>query len=247
MWYLVKKNYFCTLNSETMAKKTGKGSDSFVAVESALGKTEQMIEKNQKYILIIVGIIVVIVLGYFAYKKLYIAPLNQEAQEQMFMAEMYFEQQNFEKALYGDGNYLGFLDVIDEYGNTKSGNLSNYYTGVIYLKQGKFDEALGYLKRFESDDQIIGPMALGAIGDAYIEKDEPGNAIDYYLKAANTHQNEFVTPMFLLKAGWAYEMLGEYNKALRTFERIRNEYPKSLEARDVERYIDRAKAMTGRK
>jgi tetratricopeptide (TPR) repeat protein len=164
-----------------MAKKSGKGSDSFVAVESALSKTEQIIEKNQKVILIVVSIIVVIVLGFFAYKKLYIAPLNKDAQEQMFMAEMYFQQNDFEKALYGDGTYLGFLDIIDEYGSTKSGNLANYYTGLIYLKQGKYDEALDFLKSFESDDKIVGPLALGAIGDAYIEKGQPENAIDYYL------------------------------------------------------------------
>lgn len=226
-----------------MAKKSGKGSDSFIAVESALSKTEQIIEQNQKIILIVVSIIVVIVLGFFGYKKLYLAPLNKDAQEQMFMAEMYFDQQDYEKALYGDGNYLGFLDIIDDYGSTKSGNLANYYTGIIYLKQGKFDEALDYLKSFESDDKIIGPLALGAIGDAYVEKGQPENAIDYYLKAANTHQNDFITPMFLLKAGWTYEMLGEYSKALRTFERIEDDYPRSLEGRDISRYIERAKLL----
>lgn len=224
-----------------MAKKKGTSDDRLVAVESALSKTEQFIENNQKIITIVVGIIVVLVLGYFGYKKLYLAPLNKEAQSQMYMAQLYFQQDSLDRALYGDGNYLGFLDIIDDYGSTKSGNLANYYAGVIYLKQGQFESAIDFLNDFESEDQIIGPMALGAMGDAYIELGEPGTAINYYLKAANTHVNNFVTPVFLLKAGWTYEELDEPSKAMRIYERIKTDYPNSNEAREIDKYIYRAK------
>ncbi|MCK4639195.1 MAG: tetratricopeptide repeat protein, partial [Bacteroidales bacterium] len=110
-----------------MAKKKDKTEEKIVAVEEVLGRTEQFIEKNQKILTIIVGIIVVLILGYFGYKKFYLAPLEKEAQSQIFMAEMYFEQDSLNRALYGDGNYLGFLDIIDEYSSTKTGNLANYY------------------------------------------------------------------------------------------------------------------------
>ncbi len=226
-----------------MAKKSERADDRLLAVEGALSTTEQFIEKNQKAITIIVGIIVVIVLGYFGYKKFYISPMNKEAKSEMFMAELYFQKDSLNKALLGDGNYPGFVDIADQYGSTKAGNLANYYAGIIYLKQGKFDEAIDYLQSFESEDQVIGPMAMGAIGDAYVETGELDKAANYYLKAANTQINEFVTPIFLMKAGWAYEENGDYDKALRIYKRIKEEFHRSTEARDIERYIERAKAL----
>jgi len=223
-----------------MAKKSARSDDRMVAVEEALSKTELFIEKNQKAITIVVAIIVVLVLGFFGYRKLYMNPLNQEAKEQMFMAQIYFGEDSLDKALYGDGNNLGFLDIIEEYGSTKTGNLANYYAGVIFMNKGQYEEAINFLDDFESDEQIVGPMALGLLGDAYMELQQPEKAVNYYLKAANAHVNKFVTPKFLLKAGWTYELLNEYDKALRTFERVKNEFPQSEEARDIDRYIDRA-------
>ena len=229
-----------------MAKKKDKTEEKIVAVEEVLGKTEQFIEKNQKILTIIVGIIVVLVLGYFGYKKFYLAPLEKEAQSQIFMAEMYFEQDSLNRALYGDGNYLGFLDIIDDYSSTKTGNLANYYAGICFLKKGEFEEAIDYLKNFSSSDQIIGPMASAAIGDAYMELGDPEKSITYYLEAAGKSNNEFTAPTFLMKAAWTYEELGEYNKALKIYERIKKEFYTSYEAREIDKYIARAKSLSAK-
>ncbi|MCK4288673.1 MAG: tetratricopeptide repeat protein [Bacteroidales bacterium] len=229
-----------------MAKKKDKTEEKIVAVEEVLGRTEQFIEKNQKILTIIVGIIVVLILGYFGYKKFYLAPLEKEAQSQIFMAEMYFEQDSLNRALYGDGNYLGFLDIIDEYSSTKTGNLANYYSGICFLKNGEFEEAIDYLKNFSSSDQIIGPMASAAIGDAYMELGDPEKSITYYLEAAGKSNNEFTAPTFLMKAAWTYEELGEYNKALKIYERIKKEFYKSYEAREIDKYIARAKSLSAK-
>lgn len=228
-----------------MAKKAKRSDDKMVAVEEALSKTELFIEKNQKIITIIVGIIVVLVLAYFGYRKFYISPLDKEAKSQMFMAEMYFEKDSLDKALYGDGNYLGFLDIIEDYGSTQAGNLASYYAGIIFLQKGQFNDAIDYLSSFESSDQIIGPMALGAIGDSYMELGEPETAVNYYLKAANAHLNDFVTPLYLMKAAWTYEELGEFSKALRIYERIKSDFPRSEESRDIDKYIEKAKFIIG--
>lgn len=229
-----------------MAKKKDKTEEKIVAVEEVLGRTEQFIEKNQKILTIIVGIIVVLILGYFGYKKFYLAPLEKEAQSQIFMAEMYFEQDSLNRALYGDGNYLGFLDIIDEYSSTKTGNLANYYAGICFLKNGEFEEAIDYLKNFSSSDQIIGPMASAAIGDAYMELGDPEKSITYYLEAAGKSNNEFTAPTFLMKAAWTYEELGEYNKALKIYKRIKKEFYKSYEAREIDKYIARAKSLSAK-
>jgi len=226
-----------------MVKKQDKTEGGIVAVEEALSKTERFIEKNQKLMTIIIGAIVIVVLIFFGFKRFYMAPKEQEAKEQMFMAERYFEQDSLNLALNGDGMYPGFLDIIDDYGMTKGANLSKYYAGVCYLRMGNFNEAVDYLKSFKAKDQILGPMAKGAIGDAYMELNNAAEAAGYYLEAAECRDNEFTTPLFLMKAGWTYEILKDYKKAQEIYERIKQNYPASNEAREIDKYIARAKGM----
>lgn len=229
-----------------MAKKQDRTEEGIVAVEEALSRTEKFIEDNQRLLVIIVGVIVVIILGFISFKKFYVQPREKEAQEQMFMAEKYFEKDSLDLALYGDGNYPGFLDIIDDYGVTSAANLAHYYTGVIYLKLGDYEQAIDYLESFDSDDQIVSSMAEGATGDAYMELDEVDQAINHYVKAAEMNQNEFTSPLFYLKAGWAYEIAGDYEEALKVYKKIQKDYPASTEARDIEKYIARANGMINR-
>lgn len=226
-----------------MAKIVNKTEDKIVAVEEALGRTEQFIEQNQKTLTIAIGVIIVVVLGYFGYQKFYVAPLEKEASEQMFMAEIYFSQDSLDLALNGDGNYLGFLDIIDEFGSAKPAKLANYYAGICYLKKGEFENAIDYLEDFTINDDIVAPMATGAIGDAYLELKNYEKAADYYLDAANSNKNAFTTPIFLLKAGRTFELLENYSKAVNAYEQILNEFALSMEARNIEKDIARAKGL----
>ena len=226
-----------------MAKKTTAGDDRMVAVEEALGKTEQFIEKNQNMLIYIVLGILIVVLGYFGYKKFYIGPMEDNAQEQIFMAQKYFEMDSLNRALYGDGNALGFLDIIEDYGRSNTGNLAIYYAGICYLRMGNFEEAVEYLEQHDPTDQIIGPMALGALGDAYLELNDPEQAVRYYLEAADVDVNDFTTPLFLYKAGMTYEMQEEYQDAYDVYERIYLEYYRAPEARNIERNMARIKRI----
>ncbi|MBK7214486.1 MAG: tetratricopeptide repeat protein [Bacteroidales bacterium] len=229
-----------------MAKKTDTTEDKIHVVEEALSKSEQFIEKHQKTLIIIIGAIIVIGLGIFAFQRLFIVPREKEAQGQMFMAQKYFEQDSLNKALNGDGNYVGFLSIIDDYSMTKASNLAKYYTGIIYLKQGKYEDAITYLGKFNGKDELVGPMATGGIGDAYTELGQKEKALDYYLKAADQRENNMTTSLYLMRAAWTYEDLGKFDKALELYTKIQKEHPKSMESRDIDKYIERAKAMAGK-
>ncbi|HOI87424.1 MAG TPA: tetratricopeptide repeat protein [Lentimicrobium sp.] len=226
-----------------MAKKTDNTEERIIAVEEALSKTEVFIEKNQKLLSIIIGGIALLVLAYFGFQRFYLMPREKQAQEQMFMAERYFEMDSLNLALNGDGMYPGFLEIMDDYSMTKSGRLARYYTGIIMLNQGKYEEAISNLKKFKGKGTMVEPMAKGAIGDAFMELGKPSEAADQYIKAADVVKNEFTTPLFLQKAAWAYEDAGKTDKAIKAFDRIRVEYPRSAEARDVEKYITRLKGQ----
>ncbi len=226
--------------------KKDKTEERIVAVEEAFSKTEQFIEKYQTYILIAIGVIVVIVLAFFGFRRFYMEPKEKEAQSQMFMAEKYFEQDSLKKALNGDGQYLGFLSIIDDYGMTKSANLSQYYAGICYLKLGEFEKAIDHLDNFSSDDELVGPMAKGAMGDAHMELKQPEKAAGLYRKAAEMRSNEFTSPMFLLKAGMAYEELGDFSKALEMYKKIKKDYPRSFEGREIDRNISYLEGKAGK-
>ena len=216
-----------------------------VDVQETIGKVEQYIEENKKSLSIIIGAVIVLVGGYFAWTKLYIAPMEEEAQGQMFMAERYFEKDSLNKAINGDGQFYGFIDIIDKYGLTPSGNLAHMYLGLCYLNKGQFEDAVAELKEYDSDDMMLGPISIGAIGDAYSELGKTDDAIEQYVKASETNKNNFTTPIYLMKAATLYESQNKFAEAVKIYEQLKTDYPEAREGRDVEKFISRAKAKGG--
>ena len=213
-------------------------------VEEAFSKTEQYIEENKNNLIIIVTAIVLIVGGYFAWKYLYVAAQETEAQNEIFMAINYLEKDSLDKAINGDGAHKGFKDVAEEYSVTSSGNLAHYYLGISYLKKGEYENAIEALEEFDGDDQIIGPIAMGAIGDAHMELGHIDDAISFYLKAAKKCKNNFTTPIYLKKAALAYEEKKDYAEAIKVYEKIKEDYKNTMEGRDMDKYMARAKELS---
>jgi tetratricopeptide (TPR) repeat protein len=213
-------------------------------VEVALTNAEHFVEKNQKILLYALGAVVLLVALFFGTRKFYFQPRESEAQSQMFTAERYFEKDSFNLALNGDGNYQGFLGIIDEYGMTDAANLAHYYAGISYLHLGKYDEAIAQLKKFDGDDMMVGPVAVGAIGDAYLEQGKHDEATSQYLKAADKGENNFIAPVYLMKAAQVFEADKNYKKALELYEQIQKDYPLSTEGRQIEKYITRATLLS---
>jgi tetratricopeptide (TPR) repeat protein len=227
-----------------MAKKTKEAEkdEVIVDVEQVYSKTEDFINENQNVIIGVVGAIIAVVVAFYAYNRVYLAPLEEEAHGQMFMAEQYFQKDSFDLALNGDGNYLGFLDVADEYGRTSAGNLAHYYAGISYLRLGQFEEAISELESFDGAGEMLSAVALGAIGDANMELGDIDEALSYYEKAADASENNFTSPIYLQKAGFAAEKAGKFDKAIDYYTQVKENYPTSNEGRDAEKFIARAEA-----
>ena len=217
-------------------KEEIKGEERLENVESALSKTELWIEEHQKLIYGIIAAIIVLAGIIWGLKALN-DKKDRAASKEIFTAQRYFEKESYEAALNGDGNYLGFTEVYDAYKSTKTGKLAAYYAGISNMKLGKYEEAIDYLKKFNGKDKIFAPMALGAIGDCYMELDDVNSAASYYEKAANKSKNEFTGPMFLTKAGMTYEILGDYAKALNCYKTLKADYPLSSEAFEISKNI----------
>jgi tetratricopeptide (TPR) repeat protein len=228
-----------------MAKKKSPEVDNLQELESALTKTEQFIEDNQKMISYVVGAIIVIVAAYLGFNKFYLQPKEDEARSQMFMAENYFEKDSFNLAINGDGNYFGFLDIIEDYGITKTANRAKYYAGISYLNLGQYEDAVDFLNDFKSDDLLLAPIAEGAKGDALLELGETDEALKQYKKAYNLSDNELTAPIYMMKAAHLLESMDELEDALALYNSIKEKYPETSEGTNVDRYIARLKIKLG--
>jgi tetratricopeptide (TPR) repeat protein len=220
--------------------------DNFENVQSALSKTEQFIEKNQKALIIAAGAIFVLIAGYYGIKKFYTEPRNVKAENSIFSAQQYFEKDSFKLALNGEtGNFMGFKTIADKYSSTKAGNLAKYYAGLCYLNMGQYNEAINSLKDFSSDDEIMQYVAKGAIGDAYLELGQKDKALNYYEEAAEG-DNDLVAPAYLFKMGLIYEEQGKTKNAIEVYTKIKDKYKTSAEARTIDKFITRATLKAGK-
>lgn len=222
----------------------------FNTLDDTASKSEQWIEKNSKPLFYSLIVIVVFVLGLLGYNKYVTEPAELDASNQLAFPRKYFNDaavagSSIDSLLVlglegADGKY-GFVDVAEKYSGTKSGNLANYYAGVSYLQLKEYAKAIEYLEQFNSDDELVGPVALGAIGDAFADIDQAEDALDYYEKAANKKDNEFTTPLFLFKAGRTAMDLGQFSKAEKMFAKIKENYPSTDSGKDIDKYINSAK------
>ncbi|MBX7202313.1 MAG: tetratricopeptide repeat protein [Bacteroidia bacterium] len=229
-----------------MAGKT-ENNDPIVNVEDALTKTELFIEKNQKTLLGILGGVILVVGAFMAYREFYVKPLEKEAEEAIFKAEAYFEKDSFNLALNGDTSFTGFLNIIEEYGSTKTGNLAHFYAGICLLNTGKYQEAIDQLDAYSGGDMLTTSFAIGAKGDALMELGKTKEAIDQYVKAAGKEENQMSTPYFLMKAALAYEDQKDYAKAIEIYKKLRTDFFQTNEARDAEKYLARAEGLLQQK
>jgi tetratricopeptide (TPR) repeat protein len=236
-------NFIENLNVDEKDSTTAKA---FETLDQTASRTEDFVAKNQKYILGFLVAAAVVTVGYLMYQKFIAEPKELEAAEELFVA-----QQNFQKAVDGDvkadslfnlvlkgsEGKQGVVEIADQFAGTASGNLANYYAGLSYLNTGKYAEAITYLEKFSSKDAVLSALAKGAIGDAYAQKNQQKEALEFYLKAAESNKNDFTTPRFLLKAGKTALALGNKADALKYFNDIKDNYEATPEAQSVDALI----------
>ena len=221
----------------------------FNTLDETASKTEAWVEKNQKIIFGIVGAIALVTVSYLLYQKFVVEPKEDEGANAMFVA-----QQNFQKAVDGDTakdslfnlalkgseGQFGFKDIADKFSGTAAGNLANYYAGIAYLNTGKYAEAISSLEKFSSDDVMLSTLAIGAIGDAYSQKNDAKKALEYYIKASEMNVNELTTPRYLLKAAQLELAANNKADALKHLTQIKEKYESAPEAQSVDALIGMA-------
>lgn len=213
------------------------------ALGTAMNKTEMFFEKNSKSMIIALLALFVLAAAIFGYRQLISQPRERKAAEMIAQAQYRFESTTpeYQLALEGDANGPGFLDVIDQYGSTPSGNLAKHYAGICYLRMGDLENAAAYLAKFSPVKGIPGALInaqnYGLQGDVAVEQQNYAAAVKFYEKAVAAADNNMTAPMYLRKAGLAEQAQGNTEKAAAYYERILTSYPASMEAREAEKLL----------
>lgn len=232
-----------------MSKKNTAGSGLDIiedpeALAGQISKAESFFRKNQKVLTGIGGAILIGVLAFAGY-RFYIDGQESEAQAALSNVVYDFEADSLQKALNGSGGNLGLLSIADEYSSTDAGNLASLYAGIALMKQGKYDEAISRLTDFSSSDLLVQARAHALTGDAYMEKNQPAEAISYYKKAADYKSNEFFTPVYLMKLAIAQEKADKKADAIASYKKIVEEYPLSAEVTNAKKYMGLLEGQVG--
>lgn len=208
------------------------------AVGEILSKSEQFIEKNQKSILTGLGVVVLVVLAVMAFRNFYQKPREITAESAMYMAQDYFAVDSFNLALNGNGStVMGFKEIASGYGMTSSGKLAKAYAGICSFKLGNYEEAIKYLSNYDGKDEFFKVTATGLIGDSYAELGDKSKAQSYYKKAAAVKND--LAPVYLKKSGILFESDNKPAEAAKMYKQIKEDYPMSMEAADIDKYLAR--------
>ncbi len=210
-------------------------------MDQHIKSSEALIDKYKKPVMAGLAVVVVAVAGFFLYKSFILEPKNQKANEALFKGEQYFAMNDYDKALKGDSTgYKGFIYIAEEYSSTKAGNLARLYAGMSYAQSGNYQEAVKYLESYdECDDEMITPAAVGVLGNCYAQLNQLDKATETLLKAADMADNTTLSPMYLQQAGEIFESQGNTDKAMNCYKEIKNKYPQSMQAVEIDKYIER--------
>lgn len=187
--------------------------------------TERFIEKYSKPLGLVFGVLLLGVLGFFAYKQFVIAPQNTEAVKSFLAAQKNLAEGKDKDALGGkSAANPGFIGTANEYSSTEVGKLSAYNAGLLKFKEGKFQEAYDLLDKFSSKNKTLMAMKYGAMADAKSGLNKNDEALSLLDQASTASDDPYTTYYFTRKAGIVALGLNKKAEAKKYFSSIDEKY-----------------------
>ncbi len=222
----------------------------FDSLDETASRSEKWLEENAKMVYTVLGVFLIGMLAFLAFNKFVKEPKEIKAANYLAYSKSIFKKAETAKkdmdslynvALNGADNKYGLLEVANKFSGTKAGNIANYMAGMAFLKTNEYDKAIEHLNKFSSEDEILEPMAKAKIGDAFADINQLEDAFNYYKQAATIRNNKFTTPMYLFKAANTALEINKFDEALVMFQKIKNDFSDSDEAKQIDMFIKRAK------
>jgi tetratricopeptide (TPR) repeat protein len=207
--------------------------------EVIVAKAKDFWTRNSRIILGVGTVLLLLVGGFYVYKKFFKEPKEEKAKNEIFKAEEYFRLDSSRLVLNGDGQYPGALQIISRYSGTKAANMAHFYAGVSYLKLDDYANAIKYLKKFSTDAKQVQQRAYKLLGDAYADQGNHKEALDYYKKAASHFPEDQVASADALDmaAYLSATALKNTNEAIELYKELKEKYPRSPAAANVDKRL----------
>ena len=219
-------------------RKRKQQEETLIDIVEVSEQAQGFVDRYQKTIIGAAAAVLLAIGGYFGYKTFIQAPKQKEAVDQIAQAQLQFQQDSFAAALENPGaGFPGFLDIIDQYGGTATGNTAKYYAGVSYLNLGRYEDAIAYLNSYSASDDLTEQMKYGALGDAHTELGDFSKGLSMYKKATTVNNNDFLVPYYLKKFALLSEKEGNRGDAIAAYKRIKKDFPKSNEGLEADKYL----------
>lgn len=226
-----------------MASKNKHQEDNAIEnLNSHLTSAGEKIANNKKIIFWIVGIILVVGCFVLSYLFIYRNPKINKS----------FEALNkVEQAAMGNDSIAAaqYKEVADRYGSTDAGKIAALSAAESYYNIGNYQEAIKYLDKFDTSDEVLAANALVLEGDCYVNLKKYDKALEYYEKAIRkANANPQIVPRVLLKEANIYDEQKKYDKALECYKAIKEQYSNFELGNGVsiDAYIERENARLGK-
>lgn len=236
-----------------MAKQKSNASADALNVNDALNRSEAFVIKYKKQFLIGLATLIIVVGGGLLLKSYYFEPREAKAQTLLTQGLPYLAQQDYDKALKGEGKFPGYIKIAAQYSFTDAGNIAKLYAGEAYAHKGDIKNAIKYLEDWSpASDRSVSPSGLSTLANCYAANKQVDKAIDTFKKAASKADNPALSPLFLLEAGKLLEHQNKKDEALKLYQQIKSDYPTSqlsvpqgapngvIGDAEIDRYIERA-------
>lgn len=201
-------------------------------------QTRAWIDQNKRLAAYIVGVpIAIAVIIFFWVQKR--SEWNLEATAKLAKVISYYDQGKYQEAVNGvpQEGIQGLEAIVQEHGGVPSGQLAKFYLANSYFALGNYEKALSTYDDVSVSDKIITSAALAGVAACYEVKGNHREAASYYEKAASKGVTDLQAPMNLQRAAVNYAAAGEKGKAVDILQKIKKEFPSSVAAHDVDKYI----------
>lgn len=188
-------------------------------------KTERFIERYAKQLSILFVVLIIGILGFFAYKQFILGPKNEDATKSYLSAQKNLAEGKDDLALGGkSAANPGFLGTYDEYPSTAAGKLSVYNAGLLEFTKGNYQKAYDLLDKFSSDNKILVALKYGAMADCQSNLNKSDDALSLLDKATSASDDPYTSYYFTKKAGILALALKKNSDAKKYFSTIHEKY-----------------------
>ncbi len=195
-------------------------------------------EENRGLVFGLLGGVILLVIMGFGY-GFFKDNQAERAQDALAGAVRLYEKNDWRAALDGADGVTGLLNAAEDFSSTKAGNLALYYAADAYYKLGENESALKYFQQFDNGEDALGAGAYAGEAAVLESMEQHAEAGDRFKDAALVFESNFTSGRYLQSAGRNYELAGEYDQAREAYELIRERFPDSAQANEVDMLIAR--------